>query len=89
MQHFSNHTRRLLLKLVQLNVSFINVVENVTSKAPISSEDSFNQQSDTKNIKKLSQNINHLRVVKKNEAFENWENFNLPKASTKDIDTRS
>ena len=34
-----------------LNNCFINAVENVTSKAPISLGDSFNQQNGTRNIK--------------------------------------
>ena len=75
------------VKLVELfNSYFINAVEKITGKTPTSLGDSSNQQNDTNNVKKIiSEYKNHPSVVTIKETYKNFGNFNLPKASPKDI----
>ena len=75
------------VKLVELfNAYFINAVGNRTRKTPTSLGDSSNQQKNTDNVKKIvSEYKDHPSVVKINETFKNFGNFDLPKARPKDI----
>ena len=68
------------------NSYFINAVEITTGKTPTSLGDSSNQQNDTDNVKKIiSEYKNHPSVVKIKETYKHFGNFDLPKASPKDI----
>ena len=75
------------VKLVELfNSYFINAVENTTGKTLTSLGDSANQQNDTDNVKKIiSEYKNHLSVDEIKETYKHFGNFDLPKASPKDV----
>ena len=75
------------VKLVELFNSYvINAVENTMGKILTSLGDSSNQQNDTNNVKKIiSEYKNHPSVVKIKETYKHFGNFDLPKASPKDI----
>ena len=75
------------VKLVELfNSYFINAVENTTGKTLTSLGDSSNQQNDTNNVRKInSEYKNHPSEVKIKETYKYFGNFDLQKASPKDI----
>ena len=75
------------VKLAELfNSYFINAVENTAGKTLTSLGDSSNQQNDTDNVKKIiSDYKNQPSVIKIKETYKHFGNFDLPKASPKDI----
>ena len=76
------------VKLVErFDTYFTNTVEKSTAKTPTSLRDSSNQQSNTdNNVKKIiSEYKNHSSVVKIKGTYKHFGNFNVPKASPKDI----
>ena len=61
-------------------------MEHTTGKTPTSLGDSSNQQNDTDIVKKIiSEYNNHPSVIKIKGTYKHFGNFDLPKASLKDI----
>ena len=62
------------------------LLKNTMGKTPTSLGDSSNQQNDTDNVTKIIPEYkNHPHVVKIKETYKHFGNFDLPKASPKDI----
>ena len=77
------------MKLNLLNfliLYFTNAVEHTTGKTRTSLGDSSNQQNENDKVKEIiSEYKNHPRVIKIKETYKPFGNFDLPKASPKDI----